>query len=295
MLTNTPFASRDRCGKVVVVGTALLFVALSSVGCGDEAEGAMGLQQMLASGHAPDWYARQLERSGYEVTAINYAREDYAEYEVVRDTESYEVQLQIDTETGTVDKVTVEDNPWQVTATEEAVERNEGIIEIASGTQVTVKLNDYLDSGENEEGDTFSMTVAEAVVVGDEVAIPVGTRIRGHVASVESAQRPNKGGRLVLKADAMDVDGEQVEFEAVVTAPAGDEGDSSVEEDIKEIAGGAGLGGLVGGLIGGGKGVLAGVLIGAGGMFLATKGEQIELPPDTQLIVEFRESVRVPR
>ena len=35
-------------------------------------------------------------------------------------------------------------------------------------------------------------------------------------------------------------------------------------------------------------------LIGGGGMFLATKGEQVELTPQTELIVELREPIRVP-
>jgi hypothetical protein len=165
---------------------------------------------------------------------------------------------------------------------------------LPAGTRVRTKLNDYLDSGESSAGDLFTMTVIENVYVGGDVAIRVGSQIRGYVASAESARRPNKGGRLILKADSMVIDGKRVLFEAIVTAETEREGQSSIKEDWKEIAAGAGVGGLVGGLIGGGKGVLAGVLVGGGGTFLATKGEQIELPPDTELIVELREPVQVP-
>jgi hypothetical protein len=165
---------------------------------------------------------------------------------------------------------------------------------LPAGTRILTKLNDYLDSGENSAGDSFTMSVAEDVYIGGDVAIRVGSQIRGYVASVESARRPNKGGRLVLKADSLQYNGKRVEFEAIVTADTEREGKSSIKEDWKEIAAGAGVGGLVGGLIGGGKGVFAGVLIGGGGTFMATKGEQIELPPDTELIVELREPVQVP-
>ena len=55
----------------------------------------------------------------------------------------------------------------------------------------------------------------------------------------------------------------------------------------------ADLGGLVGGLLGGKKGVLVGVLAGGGGTFVATKGEEIELPRDTPLDLELRRDLTI--
>ena len=267
---------------------------MPAAGCAGEAQAARSLEENLLPGHPPDWYETRLAESGYEVTAVNYDDEDYREYEIVRGEESYEVQLEIDASSGTVATVTVATNPWKATPTTEMLALNETTVLVPASTRIAVKLNDYLDSGENQVNDTFGMTVAEPVLVDEQVAIPAGTQIRGHVASVESARRPNKGGRIDLQADTLVVGGETVEIVAVITAPQGREGEDSIKEDLEEIAVGAGIGGLVGGLLGGGKGVLAGVLIGGGGMFAATKGEQIELPPDTRLIVEIREAVRVP-
>jgi hypothetical protein len=169
------------------------------------------------------------------------------------------------------------------------------VVALPAGTLIATRLNDRLDSGVAQVGDRFSMMVPEPVSLAGIEVIPAGSRIWGHVAEVEAAQRPNRPGRLTLKADRLEANGATVEFEGLITAEGERlEGRDSVREDLPEIAVGAGLGGLVGGLLGGGKGVLAGVLIGGGGTFVATKGEQVELPPDTPLYVELREEVRVP-
>ena len=57
----------------------------------------------------------------------------------------------------------------------------------------------------------------------------------------------------------------------------------------KKVAGGAGLGALIGGLAGGGKGAGIGVLAGAGaGTAVAAtkKGEQLQIPSES--LIEFR-------
>ncbi len=169
------------------------------------------------------------------------------------------------------------------------------IVALPAGTLVATSLNDDLSSGRSQVGDRFSMSVTEAVVIAGIEVLPVGGRIEGYVAEVQGARRPNTGGRLVLKADVIRAHDSSVTFEGLVTADGERmEGEDSVREDLKEIAVGAGVGGLVGGLLGGGKGVLAGVLIGGGGTFVATKGEEVSLPPATGLYVELREEVRVP-
>lgn len=169
------------------------------------------------------------------------------------------------------------------------------LVTLPSGTLIPASLNDYLNSGSSRPGQSFTMTVTEPVWAEGAVAVPAGSMVRGTVAHVESARRPNKGGRLVLKATAVELGGTEVRFEGIVTAEgAALEGDDSIREDLKEIAIGAGIGGVLGGILKGGKGALAGIIIGGGGTFAATKGQQVELPPDTELLVEVRQTIQVP-
>jgi hypothetical protein len=171
----------------------------------------------------------------------------------------------------------------------------EPMVALPAGTLIATRLNDPLDSGTAQVGDRFSMMVPEPVSLAGITVLPAGSRIRGYVAEVQKARRPNGAGRLTLKAEQIEANGTVVEFEGLVTAEGERlEGESSTREDLKEIAVGAGVGGLVGGLLGGGKGVVAGILIGGGGTFVATKGEEVRLPADTPLYVELREEVSVP-
>jgi hypothetical protein len=63
---------------------------------------------------------------GYIVTSINYNAPDYAEYEVVKGDRSYEVQIDIDENTGTATNIDIEPNPWKTDRTEATTEFNEG-------------------------------------------------------------------------------------------------------------------------------------------------------------------------
>src|SRR5215471_17901539 len=54
------------------------------------------LQQALKTGEDRDFYRRELERMGWQITAVNYDKPDYLEYEVVKGKSSYEVQIDFD-------------------------------------------------------------------------------------------------------------------------------------------------------------------------------------------------------
>src|SRR5690606_35013231 len=166
---------------------------------------------------------------------------------------------------------------------------------LPADTRIHVFLADTLSSRDSQQGQRVEMTVAETVAVDNRVAIPRGTRITGVVEEVESAQRPQKGGKLVLKPETLYLSGRSVPLVGNITAEGEElEGEGSLREDLKRIGIGAGIGAVVGGLIKGGKGALIGVLIGGGGTFLGTKGEQVELKPETRLIVELTESANIP-
>ena len=167
-------------------------------------------------------------------------------------------------------------------------------VRVPSGTTIAARLDGELSSGNAEVGDGFVMHVTDAVWVDGVEVLPAGAQVWGYVAEVERAGRPNKGGRLVLATESVQVDGETLALDAIIS-PDGErlEGRDSAREDIKEVAIGAGLGGLVGGLLGGKKGVLVGVLAGGGGTFVATKGEEVEIPRDAPLSLELRRDLNV--
>jgi len=78
------------------------------------------LEQALAPGQDKAFYDQQLKKLGYQVTSVNDKEKDYVEYEVVKGSDTFEVQ--IDLEGGTARNVDVTTNAWQSDATERALD-----------------------------------------------------------------------------------------------------------------------------------------------------------------------------
>jgi len=78
------------------------------------------LEQALAPGRDKAFYDQQLRQLGYQVTSVNDQEKDYVEYEVVKGSETFEVQIDLDA--GKAKKVDVTTNAWQSEATERALD-----------------------------------------------------------------------------------------------------------------------------------------------------------------------------
>jgi peptidoglycan hydrolase-like protein with peptidoglycan-binding domain len=180
-------------------------------------------------------------------------------------------------------------------ATLKALEIEVSTVFVPAGTRIHTRLNERLASDRSNVGDRFTMTVGEAVAVGGTVVVPSGAVVTGTVAEVEPAERPQKGGKLLLRPVSLQVHGESYALRGEITAEGESlEGEGSLREDLGRIGLGAGVGGVVGGIIGGRRGALIGVIVGGGGTFLGTRGEQVELPVETRLIVEVGEGFSMP-
>jgi hypothetical protein len=49
------------------------------------------LEQVLKAGQDKNFYRRELEKMGYQITSVNYDGPDYLEYEIVKGNNTYEV------------------------------------------------------------------------------------------------------------------------------------------------------------------------------------------------------------
>jgi hypothetical protein len=166
---------------------------------------------------------------------------------------------------------------------------------VPAGTRISVRLGTRLDSGTARAGDSFTMRVDRMVSMGSEGGIPRGAVISGVVREAESAERPQKGGRLALEATGIRSGSFASPLSGHVTAEGESlEGEGSLKEDLKKIGIGAGAGAAIGAILGGKRGALAGVLIGGGGVFLGTKGEQVRLDRETPLLVELTRDLTLP-
>ena len=83
------------------------------------------LEQTLKTGEEKAFYRRELEKMGWKVTSVNYDKTDYVEYEIVKNDNSYEVQIDIDKNSHKATKVDVVTNAWKTDATKNALKQKQ--------------------------------------------------------------------------------------------------------------------------------------------------------------------------
>ncbi len=156
-------------------------------------------------------------------------------------------------------------------------------ITIPAGTQLSVRLNDSLDSEKNQVGDTFHGSLSTPIVIAGETVIPSGADVTGRVADVKSAGRFAGNSVLTLELTSLAVNGKTYNVQTNQWTRAGN---GEGKNTATKVGVGTVAGAVLGGLIGGGRGAAIGAASGAGagtGVAAAKKGQQIKLGPEAVL------------
>src|SRR5260221_369132 len=83
------------------------------------------LEKALKTGEEKNFYRRELEKMGWKITSVNYDKPDYAEYEIVKSEQTYEVQIDFDKNSHKATKVDVATNVWKADSTENALKQTQ--------------------------------------------------------------------------------------------------------------------------------------------------------------------------
>ncbi|MCU1259527.1 MAG: hypothetical protein JWO80_2412 [Bryobacterales bacterium] len=157
-------------------------------------------------------------------------------------------------------------------------------MEIPSGTQITVRMIDSVDSQVAHLGDTFRASVDEPVYVDNQPVIPRGADVIAKL--VEDQQSGKIAGKTVLKLalTSIKVGDRMVD---VTTQDIVRESSSRGARSGKVIGGTAALGAIIGGIAGGGRGAAigagSGAAVGTGAQELG-KGQRVQVPSETRLV-----------
>jgi hypothetical protein len=146
---------------------------------------------------------------------------------------------------------------------------------------------DGLSAERNLPGDAFVATLDKELVVDGFVIAERGARVEGRVVSSDRGGRVRGVSSLEVEIVRLRLsDGQNV---ALQTDAFERRADSSHNEDVAKVGGGAALGAIIGAVAGGGKGAAIGAGVGgaagAGGV-MATRGRAATLP--TELRIRFR-------
>jgi hypothetical protein len=164
---------------------------------------------------------------------------------------------------------------------------------IPSGTVLRLSLIDALDSKQSSAGDRFTGSLAEPVVVNGATLLPKGTLLHGRVIDAQGAGKVK--GRASIRLELTEI-AQGNRTIAIETDTFAAEADSQQNRDAGIIAGGAGVGAVIGAVAGGKKGAGIGAITGGGagtGVVLATKGNEIHYGPETNLNFTLTSSVKL--
>ena len=166
-------------------------------------------------------------------------------------------------------------------------------VTVPTGTQVSIRLTDQLDSEKSQVGDVFHGSISAPIVIEGKTIVPTSADVEGRVVEVKSAGRFAGQSDLIIELTRIHMNGKSY---SIQTDRWSKQGNGRGKATAAKVGGGAAVGAILGGIFGGGKGAAIGAAAGAGagtGVSAATKGQQILLKPETILSFQLQNSISV--
>lgn len=166
-------------------------------------------------------------------------------------------------------------------------------VTVPAGTQISVRLNDEVDSEKAQVGDVFHGSISAPVSIDDQTVIPTTADVEGRVVEVKSAGRFAGQSVLTLELTKLTMNGRSYSLQ---TSQWTKSGSGRGKSTAAKVGGGAAVGAVLGGIFGGGKGAAIGAAAGAGagtGVSAATKGQQIILRPEAVIAFQLQGPITV--
>jgi hypothetical protein len=163
-------------------------------------------------------------------------------------------------------------------------------VTVPAGTVLNVLLTQAIDVDATQTGMTFKGLLDDPVMLGGKVVIPRNVAIVLQVAKVEQAGDFKGSDAVSLKANSLSFAGRKYD---IVTNYVERKEEGEGKKTTRKVAGGAGLGAIIGGIAGGGTGAAIGAVAGggAGAIVSATGTQHLKIPAETRL--QFKLSAAV--
>jgi len=165
-------------------------------------------------------------------------------------------------------------------------------IQIPSGTPITVRMIDAVDSKVAHLGQTFRASIDEPVIMNGQTVIPRGADAVAKL--VEDQQSGKFEGKTILTLALTDItiNGQMID---TTTGDVSKASSSRGARTAKVVGGTTALGAIIGALAGGGRGAAIGAASGAavgGGAEILTKGQQVKIPSETRLTFTLQQPIQ---
>jgi hypothetical protein len=168
-------------------------------------------------------------------------------------------------------------------------ERVEKTVTLPAGTVIRVRVERGFGSDISRVEDPVSGTLARAVVVNGTTLVPEGSSVHGYVSQAVRPGRVKGRGRVGVRFTRL-IDARERETYSIRTRPWVAVAPATKKKDAMTIGVPAAGGAVVGGLVGGKKGAAVGALAGGGGgtaVVLATRGKDVRVGRGAVLAVRL--------
>jgi len=197
-------------------------------------------------------------------------------------------------DTRSEDRVREDTDSAAVVDRAEPTARTASTATLPAGTKITVTMIDSVSTDTNSDGDTFSASLIGPLTVNGKVLADKGARVQGRIQNVVQPGKVKGKAQLELVLTKLTTGGKtyNIDTEPFVATAA-----DSKERDAGVIAGGAGVGAVIGAVAGGKKGAAIGAIIGGGSgttAVLMTKGKDLKIEPETRVNFVTQSDVRLP-
>jgi hypothetical protein len=170
-------------------------------------------------------------------------------------------------------------------------------VTVPAGTSLPIALESYVASDTSRVEDPVRARTTRSVVLGDDIAIPAGSTLLGHVTSVQRSGRVKGRARIAFRFDRL-VLAESGERVNIATTAVARQAPATKARDARTIGLPAAGGAVVGALTGGKKGAAIGAAAGGGAgtaVVLSTRGREVRLGRGAVASVRLLQPVTVRR
>jgi len=166
--------------------------------------------------------------------------------------------------------------------------------ELPSGSQISVRLIDPVDSERNKEGDEFRASLEDPITLGNDVVIQKGADARVRLVNEQESGKFQGKAALTVQLISITTDGKTV---PVNSSDVSEYSGSRGARTAKSAAAVGAVGAIIGAIAGGGKGAAIGAGAGAAagaGAQTVMKGQQVKIPSETVLTFTTQKPVQLP-
>ena len=168
-------------------------------------------------------------------------------------------------------------------------------ITVPAGTRLRIVLDTAIGSNTSRVEQSVQAHLAQPIMVDGQTAVAEGTPVSGVVTEATRAGKVKGRARLAVRFDTLAPRGDSERY-TIQTTAVGRTAPATKKNDAIKVGAPAAGGALIGGLIGGKKGALIGTAAGGGAgtaVVLSTPGKEVHMPKGSALTLRLTQPLTV--